>query len=117
MCTSPHNLKHPLQCWAVGIAAGEAANVIFGPNQRPAGMRLAPDRLLVGWLGGRPALLGLSKLMGGGEVEGMTISDKPKPPFDRAAKKALAEERAIEGAKAMTEYKTEGEAERAKTRA
>jgi hypothetical protein len=43
------------------------------------------------------------------------VSDKPKPPFDRAAKKALAEERAIEGAKAMTEYKAEGEAERAKT--
>jgi histone H3/H4 len=42
-------------------------------------------------------------------------SDKPKPPFDRAAKKALAEERATEGAKAMTEYKAEGEAERAKT--
>ena len=36
------------------------------------------------------------------------MSDKPKPQFDRAAKKALAEERAIEGAKAMTEYKAEG---------
>jgi hypothetical protein len=34
MCTSPHILKHPLQCWTVGIAAGEAAIVIFGPNQR-----------------------------------------------------------------------------------
>ena len=45
----------------------------------------------------------------------MTMSDKPKPPFNRAAKKALAEERATEGAKAMTEYKAEGEAERAKT--
>ena len=43
------------------------------------------------------------------------MSDKPKPPFNRAAKKALAEERATEGAKAMTEYKAEGEAERAKT--
>ena len=43
------------------------------------------------------------------------VSDKPKPPIDRAAKKALVEERAIEGAKAMTEYKAEGEAERAKT--
>jgi hypothetical protein len=42
-------------------------------------------------------------------------SDKPKPPFDRAAKKAQLEERATEGAKAMTEYKAEGEAERAKT--
>jgi len=27
------------------------------------------------------------------------VSDKPKPPFDPAAKKALAEERATEGAK------------------
>jgi hypothetical protein len=43
------------------------------------------------------------------------VSDPSKPPFDREAKKALAEERAIEGAKAMTEYKAEGEAERAKT--
>ena len=42
------------------------------------------------------------------------MSDKPKPKFDRAAKKALAEERAIEGAKAMTEYKAERAAERAK---
>ena len=39
----------------------------------------------------------------------VTVSDKPKPLFDRAAKKALAEERATEGAKAMSE------AERAKT--
>jgi hypothetical protein len=44
-----------------------------------------------------------------------TMSDKPKPPFDPAAKKALAEERATEGAKAMADYKAEGEAERAKT--
>ncbi len=43
------------------------------------------------------------------------VSDKPKPPIDRAAKRALLEERAIEGAKAMTEYKAEGKAERAKT--
>ena len=40
---------------------------------------------------------------------GATMSDKPKPLVDPAAKKALAEERAIEGAKAMTEYKSEGE--------
>ena len=48
----------------------------------------------------------------GGEVEGMTkriVSNPSKPPFDRAAKKALVEKRAIEGAKAMTEYKAEGE--------
>ena len=43
------------------------------------------------------------------------MTDKPKPPFDPAAKKALAEERAVEGAKAMSDYKAEGEAERAKT--
>ena len=42
-------------------------------------------------------------------------SDKPKPPFDRAARKAQLEERATEGAKAMSEYKAEHEAERAKT--
>jgi hypothetical protein len=54
----------------------------------------------------------------GNEVEGMTkrISSGPSnPAFDPAAKKARAEERAIEGAKAMSEYKAEGEAERAKT--
>ena len=45
------------------------------------------------------------------------MSDKPKPLFDRAAKKALAKERAIEGAKALSDYKAEGEAERAKTAA
>jgi hypothetical protein len=45
----------------------------------------------------------------------VTVSDKPKPLFDRAAKKALAEERAIEGAKALSDYKAEGEAECAKT--
>jgi hypothetical protein len=45
----------------------------------------------------------------------VTVSDPSKPPFDPAVKKALAEERAIEGAKAMSEYKAEGEAERAKT--
>jgi hypothetical protein len=43
------------------------------------------------------------------------MSDKPKPPLDAAAKKALAKERATEGAKAMSEYKAEGNAERAKT--
>lgn len=41
--------------------------------------------------------------------------ESDKPPFDPAAKKALAEERATEGAKAMAEYRAEGEAERAKT--
>ena len=42
-------------------------------------------------------------------------SDKPKPPFDRAARKAQLEERATEGAKAMSEYKAAFEAERGKT--
>ena len=36
-------LKQPLQGRAVGIAAGEAAIVIFGSNQRPAGVGLASD--------------------------------------------------------------------------
>jgi hypothetical protein len=43
------------------------------------------------------------------------MSDKPKPPYDAAARKAQKEERAIEGAKAMSEYKADGQAERAKT--
>ena len=38
-----HILQQPLQGRAVGIAAGEAAIVIFGPDQGPAGMRLASD--------------------------------------------------------------------------
>ena len=42
-------------------------------------------------------------------------SDPSKPPFDPAAKKAQLEERATEGAKAMSEYKAAVEAERAKT--
>jgi hypothetical protein len=48
-----------------------------------------------------------------GPAKGCRLSDEPKPP--RSAKKALAEERATEGAKAMAAYKAEGEAERAKT--
>ena len=43
------------------------------------------------------------------------VSDKSNPSFDRAARKAQLEERATEGAKAMSEYKAEREAERAKT--
>ena len=42
-------------------------------------------------------------------------SGNPKPSFDRSAKKAQLEERATEGAKAMSEYKAAVEAERAKT--
>jgi hypothetical protein len=42
-------------------------------------------------------------------------SDPPKPLFDPAARKTLLEERATEGAKAMSEYKAAVEAERAKT--
>ena len=43
------------------------------------------------------------------------VSDKPKPPFDRAARKAELQERAVDGAKAMLDYKAEGDAEGAKT--
>jgi len=44
------------------------------------------------------------------------MSDKPKPPMDSAAKRALKQERSIEGALAMSEYQAEREAERAKTK-
>jgi hypothetical protein len=43
------------------------------------------------------------------------MSDKPKQPYDAAARKAELQERAIERAKARSEYKAEGDAERAKT--
>jgi hypothetical protein len=43
------------------------------------------------------------------------VSNPSKPPFDRAAKKAQLEERATEGAKAISEYNAAREAERAKT--
>jgi hypothetical protein len=43
------------------------------------------------------------------------MSDKPKQAYDAAARKAELQERAIEGAKAMSEYKAEGDAERAKS--
>ena len=36
-------VQQALQGWAVGVAAREAAIVVFGPDQRPAGMRLASD--------------------------------------------------------------------------
>jgi len=36
-------LKQPLQARAVGVPTGEAGIVIFGPNQRPAGMGLTAD--------------------------------------------------------------------------
>ena len=39
----PDILQQTLQGRAVGIATGEAAIVIFGPDQGPAGMGLAPD--------------------------------------------------------------------------
>jgi hypothetical protein len=42
------------------------------------------------------------------------MSDKPKP-LDAAARKAELQERAIERAKARSDYKAEGDAERAKT--
>ena len=43
------------------------------------------------------------------------MSDKPKQPYDAAARKAELQERAIERAMATSEYKAEGDAERAKT--
>jgi hypothetical protein len=46
--SSLHILKQPAQRRAVGIAAGEAAIVVFGPDHRPAGMGLAPDISLRG---------------------------------------------------------------------
>ena len=54
----------------------------------------------------------------GSETQGMTkriVSDQSKAPFDRGARKAQLEERATEGAKSMSEYNAEREAERAKT--
>jgi hypothetical protein len=36
-------LQKALQGWALDISAGEAAVVIFAPEQDPAGMGLAPD--------------------------------------------------------------------------
>jgi hypothetical protein len=41
--------------------------------------------------------------------------DEPKQPYDAAARKALAEARAVEGAQAMSDYNAEREAEHAKT--
>ena len=51
----------------------------------------------------------------GGVKRRQRVRPNPKPPFAPAAKKALSEQRAIEGAKAMSEYTAEREAERAKT--
>ena len=64
----PHVLKQPLQRRAVGIAAGEAAIVIFGPDHRPAGMLLAPD------IGLRGIVLG---------VEGVEVLFEPLVGGDR----------------------------------
>jgi hypothetical protein len=44
-----------------------------------------------------------------------TMSDKPRQPYNAEARKAQLQERAVAGAKAMTEYKAEGASERAKT--
>jgi hypothetical protein len=54
----------------------------------------------------------------GCETQEMTkriVSHNPKPPYDAAARKAQREERATEGAQAMSEYKAAGDAERSKT--
>ena len=69
-----HILEQPLQRRAVGVATGEAAIVIFGPDERPAGMRLAAD------IGLRGIILG---------VEGVEVLFQPlvggDPGVDRAA--------------------------------
>ena len=40
---SLHILQEPLQGWPVGVAARESAVVEFVSQQRPPGVRLAPD--------------------------------------------------------------------------
>ena len=49
-------VQQTLEGRAVGIAAGEAAIVIFGPDQGPAGMGLAPD------IGLRRIILGIERV-------------------------------------------------------
>ena len=39
----PHILQEALQCGPVGVAAGEAAVIVFGSQQRPPRVRLASD--------------------------------------------------------------------------
>ena len=46
----PYVLQEPLQGGPLGIATREAAIVVFGPQQRPAGMRLATDIGLRGFM-------------------------------------------------------------------
>ena len=43
------------------------------------------------------------------------MSDKPRPPYDAAARKAQLQERAADASDAMSQYKADREAERAKT--
>ena len=52
----PHILQQPLQGWPVGVAAGEAAVVVFGPQQRPTRVRLAAD------IGLRGIILGVERV-------------------------------------------------------
>ena len=52
----PYVLQEPLQGRAVGIAAGEAAVVVFGPQQGPSGMGLAAD------IGLRGIILGVERV-------------------------------------------------------
>ncbi len=67
-------VQQPLQGRAVGVAAGEAAIVIFGPDQGPAGMGLASD-------------IGLRRIVLG--IEGVEVLLQPligrDPGIDRAA--------------------------------
>ena len=67
-------VQQTLQGRAVGVAAGEAAIVVFGPDQGPAGMGLASD------IGLRGIVLG---------IEGVEVLLQPlvgrDPGIDRAA--------------------------------
>ena len=52
----PHIVQQPLQGWPVGVAAREAAIVVFASQQRPAGMGLAAD------IGLRGIILGVERV-------------------------------------------------------
>ena len=62
--SGPHIVEQLLQCRAVDIATGEAAIVIFGSDQSPTGMGLAPD---IRWLQPPPTYLAAEKPAAGVE--------------------------------------------------
>ena len=96
-------VQQPLQRRAVGVAAGEAAIVVFGPDQRPAGMGLASDIglrglvlgiervevLLEPLVGGDPGVdraadrLGCSGLHERASLAGLSRRPKNRGPFQR----------------------------------